>query len=558
MNSLLQDLKHGLRLLRLSPGFALAVVLILGLGIGASSTIFSFISSLMIRPLAIEDVGSVIRIYERLPGVDRNQAVSFRNYLDWREHNQVFEEMAVFRFEAPPAYSDGTEADRVPALKASATLFPLLRQQFALGRGFSADEDLPGGPAVVVLTNGFWQRRYGSDPAVIGRTVRIDGRMHTIIGVLAKDPEYFDQVGIWMPLALSSATLRSNHFLTAVGRLKSGITVERAQQDMNAIALRLTDNKIDDRQLTVFLTRFHDSLLQTVRAPMLLGMAAAGFLFLIACTNAANLILARGVGRSHEIGIRASLGASRRRIIRQLTTESVLLSSFGGALGLLIAYSCIEPLAGLAPQNYRIVDVVIDWRVIAFVVIASILSGIFFGVVPALKVTRPVRFASRHRVRNLLVIGQVALALVLLAGTGLLMESYRLLHAIDAGVDPRNVVTMQVSLPLSKYREALDEVQRIPGVEAAAVAMTLPFTNSQLAPFAVEGGQAVGPSSSQDSIANTQAATPRYFDVMRIPLRAGRLFTDQDDEQGSRVAIINERLASRFWPGGDAVGRRAE
>ena len=563
-DELRHDVRYAVRLLRRNPAFAVVVVLILGLGIGASATIFSFVSSLVLRPLKIDDVGSVVQLFEQSPGTADRQRVAFANFIDWQTENNVFEYISAFRFENP-AFSAVGEPERILSMRASADIFPLLQARMAIGRPFTPDDDRPGAEPVVVLTNAFWRTRFGADPSVIGRTVRLDGNAATVIGVLQDDPDYFGLARVWTPLALSRATNgRSTHFLSAVARLKPDVTLQRAQAEMDLIASRLTDNRIDGRQLGVRVLPFQDSLVDFIYPALSVGMAAAAFLLLIACANVANIVLARGAARTKEIAVRSSLGASRSRIVRQLLTESAILSSTGAVAGVLICKWGVSALVALSPQDQRLVDIAMDGRVIVFVTLTSVLTAFAFGLLPALKVSATVRYSTRHRARSILVISEVALAVMLLAGAGLLVKSYLRVQSVSPGLRTQNVLTVQVAVPRAKYPknvdvsrfydDVLDRVRDLPGVESAALVQSLPFAGrSNFAPFDVKGAPSIQPNENY-GLALQQIVSANYLQSADIQLLAGRFFSDQDGDGAPGVAIINEGLAVRVWKGKPAVG----
>lgn len=574
---MLQDIRFALRLIAGNPGFAIVVVLILGLGIGASSMLFSFVSCLMIRPLAMEDPARTIAIFEHQPSGERPK-VSLPNFLDWRAQNKTFASMALYRTDNFN-YADGADPDRVLALRAGADIFAVLGAKTAYGRVFDAHDDRPGADRVAVLTKQFWKLRYQSDPNLVGRTVRINGEPHVIIGVLKEDPDYFGMRNVWVPLAMDEkAAPRGSHFLSAVGRLRPDVTVAMAQADLDTIARRLEKDHIENRNLGVLLMRFHDYLLESVRSAMLVCMAASCFLLLITCINVANIVLARGAARRKELAIRASVGASRPRIIRQLVTESIVLSVLGGVLGLLIAYWTIDPVANIAPVAFHIIPVEIDGRVLAFTFAVSILTGIVFGMTPALQIARSdlqetlksggkLSGSGSGRVRQTLVVAEVALAVVLLVGAALLIQSYKRVQNVDPGLDPKNVIAMQVSLPPSQYPQradirrfmdrAIEDIRGLPGVESASTVFMIPIGPANLTGVTVEGLPTAVPGETH-GMADYEAIGPGYFHTLRIPIVQGRDFSDHDTENSPRVIIVGESVARRFWPGQDAIGRRVK
>ena len=563
-DELFHDTRYGLRLIIRSPGFALVGVLVLGVGIGATATIFSFVSSLVVRPLAIEGVRDVVQIFERFPGTTERQRVAFANFLDWKDQNDVFQEIAVFRFDILTV-AGVKEPERILGMKASAAILPLLHTRMAIGRPFTTEEDRPGANPVAVLTNGFWRSHFGANPNVIGQQIRIDGNSATVIGVLAADPEYFGLARVWTPLALGrEPNGRSAHFLSAVARLKSGMRLGQAQAELDAIASRLTDNRVDGRQLGVLVLPFQESLVDFLYPALSVAMAASGFLLLITCANVANLVLARGMLRRREVAIRTAIGASRSRIVRQLLTESAVLSGIGAVIGLFVCHWSVRALVAISPENQRLVDIGIDQRVLVFVIVIAALTSVIFGLVPAVKISSPTRFARHHRPRNALIIAEIALALMLLAGTSLLLKSYLRVRDVSPGLRTQNVLTVELSIPRATYpgnadvsrfySRLLEAVNSLPGIESAATISTLPFGGrSNFAQFDVKGAP---PRSSDEEygLANQQVASANYFKTAGVKLLAGRSFSDQDGEGAFPVAIINDALARRVWRTESPIG----
>jgi putative ABC transport system permease protein len=561
-----QDTYYGLRLLVRAPGFAFLTVLVLAFGIGATGTIFSFVNSLVLRPLAIEDVGSIVQIAEQIPGEMGRQRVAYPNFLDWQEQSGAFAQIAAFRFD-----SLGFAADHEPeptlVLKASATIFPLLRSRLALGRTFTAQDDRPDAPSVVVLSNAFWQNHFGSDPNVIGRNMRLDGHAATVVGVLAADPDYFGLAKVWTPLALArDANGRTSHFLSAVARLKRGVTIQQSQTELDTIASRMTDNRIDGRQLGVLVVPFQTSLVDFIYPALYVAMGAAGFLLLITCANVGNVVLARGTSRKKEIAIRMSLGASRYRIVRQLLVESGLLCSIAAAIGLGLCRFTVSAIVAMSPDNQRLVNIVIDWHVVGFVIVIAMLTSIGFGLLPALRISQPARFMSGHRARNVLVVSEVALTLVLVVGASLLLKSYARVDSVSPGMRTQDLVTFDLSLPRTRYpanpdissfySRALQAVTNLPGVESAATAWTLPFSGrTNFAPFQVKGAVNESPDQSHE-FANQQIVSVNYFATADVKILSGRSFTDHDGAAAPRVAIINQALARRFWQDRNPIGEQ--
>jgi len=562
----LRDTYYGLRLLIRVPGFALVTVLVLGFGIGATATIFSFVNSLVLRPLAIEDVASVVQIAERIPGEVERQRVAYPNFLDWKEQSGVFDQIAAFRFDSL-AFAAGREPEPTLVLKASASIFPLLRSRLASGRAFTAEDDRPDTPTVVILSNAFWRNHFGADPGIIGRSVRLDGHEATVVGVLATDPDYFGLAKIWTPLALSrDPNGRTSHFLSAVARLKAGVTIRQAQTELDAIALRITDNRIDGRQLGVFIVPFQTSLVDFIYPALSVAMAAAGFMLLITCANVGNLMLARGMTRKKEIAIRMSLGAGRSRIVRQLLTESAGVCSFAALGGFALCRGAVHTILSMSPDNQRLVNVGTDWRVVVFVIVVAMLTAIGLGLFPALRISQPVRFKSDHRTRNVLIVSEVALALVLVTGASLLLKSYARVENVSPGMRTQDLITADLSIPRTRYpansdissfySRVLQSISQIPGVESAALVSTLPFSGrSNFAPFEAEGA-AKEPATHNHEFANQQIVSTDYFATAGVKVLDGRSFTAHDTDGTERVAIINQALARRLWNDRDPISQK--
>jgi putative ABC transport system permease protein len=565
-SDLRQDTYYGWRLLVRAPGFALLTILVLAFGIGATGTIFSFVNSLVLRPLAIEDVRSMVQIAEHIPGEMQRQRVSYPNFLDWQEQSDVFAQIAAFRFDSL-AFAAGHEPEPTLILKTSATIFPLLHARLALGRNFTAQDDRPDAPSVVVLNNAFWRNHFGADPSVIGRNVRLDGHAAIVVGVLATDPDYFGLAKVWTPLALArDANGPTSHFLSAVARLKGGVTIQQAQTELGAIASRITDNRIDGRQLGVLVVPFQTSLVDFIYPALFVAMGAAGFLLLITCANVGNLVLARGISRQKEIAIRMSLGASRHRIVRQLLAESGLLCSIAAAIGLSLCRFTVSAIVAMSPENQRLVDIVIDWRVIGFVIVVAMLTSIGFGLLPALRISRAARFMSGRRSRNVLVVSEVALALVLVAGASLLLKSYERVDRVSPGMRTQDLLTFDLALPRTRYpansdisasySRVLQSVANLPGVESAATAWTLPFSGrTNFAPFQAKSAVNESPDQNHE-FANQQIVSVSYFATADVKILAGRSFTDQDGALAPRVAIINQALARRIWQSRNPIGEQ--
>ena len=592
MNALVQDLRYAVRSLRHSPGFTLVAVLTLALGIGANSAIFSVVHAVLLRPFPYEDPGRLVVVWETqleygLPFM----YASPPNYADWREQNQVFEEMGVF---ATRAFflADSDEPVRIPGARVSASLFDLLGASPQLGRVFGAEEDRPGEGRVVLLSDGLWKGRFGADPGVIGRAITLDEETHTVVGVMTADfrfPPPIDLEGsaaseaceMWVPLARDlKGSPRGAHFLTTVARLEEGVSLERAEAEMVTIAGRLEADFPDSNAgWSVTLVPLDEEALGDFRPALLVLLGAVGFVLLIACVNVANLQLARGAGRQREYAIRAALGASRGRLVRQMLTESLALALLGGAAGLAAAFWGLQVLLRLAPQDVpRLDEVSVDLPVAGFALATSIVVGVLFGMLPAIQgasadVNRWLKQGGRgsgpglgaSRLRGALVVAEIALSLVLLVGAGLLAQSFLNLRGVDPGFQPQDVLTLRVSLPRSSYSEpeqrvaAFRELERrvraTPLVEAGGFIYDIPMSaDREGTSFTIEGDPPPGPG--EGRIINYSFVTPGYFEAMGIRLHRGRHFSERDEAGAPEVVAVNESLASRFFAERDPLRAR--
>ncbi len=586
MDTLWQDLRYAIRTLRRNPGFTGVAVLTLALGIGANTAIFSVVNAVLLRPLSYKDSERLLMCWQVEPQLSR-APVTGPDYLDWKEQSQVFESIAAGTEGLGRASLTGLgEPEAVRAAPVSAGLFEMLGKKAVYGRVIRPDEDRPGHDAVAVLSYGLWQRRFGSDPGVIGRTITLDGKAREVIGVMPRDfvfPEIWGlKPDIWVPLALArDEKARGQHWLYVLGLLKPHVSLSQAENQMKALA---------ERQAKLFpqsngdigarIEPLKEYLVGNLANTLLVLFGVVGFVLLIACANVANLMLVRTSTRVRELAVRASLGASRFRLMRQLLTESVLLSLAGGAAGVILAVWAKDLLISLSPADYfpRAHEINIDTAVLGFTLGMSVLTGIVFGLVPALQPFRTrlseslkeggrrlTQSLESRSLRGLLVVAEVAVALVLMIGTGLLIRSLGNLARVNLGFDPENLLTMKVELPESRYskaeqaiafyRDALERVQSLPGVSAAAFTSQLPLGGGPNGTIDVEGrpkstGFGKGPLVQPTSI------TRDYFRVMSIPLLKGRTFTGTDASGAKEVVIINEALARSFWPDEDPVGRR--
>ncbi len=598
MQTLLQDMRYGARMLIKQPGFTLIALLTVAFGVGANTAIFSVINAVLLRPLPYDESERLALYNERSPQMD-GMSISWPNYTDWRAQQRVFEEMAVFNRGDYNLTGSG-EPERILAGQVTASLFTTLRVRAALGRVFTADEDKPGGPPVVILSHGLWQRRFAGDPQIVGKTLNFNDRGYTVIGVMPQGFRFPNRVEMWVPVGQLSDQpnwkQRGNHpGLYGVARLKPGVTIEQARADMDNIAAGLEklypDSNQDNR---VRIMPLLENYVRDVRRALWVLFGAVGFVLLIACANIANLLLARATTRSKELAVRAALGAGRWRIVRQLLTESLLLAVAGGALGLMLATWGIDFILKTSPDAIpRAQEIGMDSRVFVFTFAVSILTGLVFGLIPAwqaskvdmhetLKEAGRANSGGRQWLRGSLVVTEVAAALALLVGAGLLIRSFYRLHQVDPGFSYERLWSANITLPEKKYgleqriefwKQLTERLRAVPGVEAAAVASGLPLgNNGWQTSFTVEGRPAPPPG--QTPFLEACAVSPDYFRAMNIPLRAGRYFTEQDTHRpptgplpsdigeigrywfALNSIIIDEEFARRYWPNEDAVGKR--
>jgi predicted permease len=618
MTSLTQDLKYGLRTLARNPSFTVVAVITLALGIGANTAIFSVINAVLLRPLPYKDPDRLVEISENNPKQGTHWfAVAPGNFLDWQKQNHVFERMAIFGVFSEEFYLAGEgQPEQLQGRRVSASFFPLLGVQPILGRTFLPEEDGPG-HRVVVLTYDIWGRHFASDPNVIGHQITLNGESYTVVGVMPKgfqtlSAQYSrgqrEQLWLANPFENDAPTEREAKRMAAIARLKPGVSLKQAQAEMDAIARRLAQAYprsndgwgVNVRPLSDEVIQFEYGA--KFRPTLLLLMGATGFVLLIACVNVASLLMARSVTRQREIAVRNALGASRLRLIRQLLTESVLLTTLGGGLGVLLAIGSVPALIALNPADIpRLDEARVDLAALGFTLAVSLLTGILCGLVPTLESSKPdlneglkegsrgaTRSLAQQRTQRLLVVGEIALALVLLCGAGLLIRSFLRLHNQNLGFDPKNVLTAQLSLPSSKYAEltqptadapegtasfkwwtvspnmaafvsqVVERLEHLPGVESAGVVNFPPLGIGWGSLFGIEGVSPLPPTPEgwkQGPGALYRGIGGDYFQTMGIPLVDGRYFTRQESETGAAVAIINRRLARNFFPHSDAIGK---
>jgi putative ABC transport system permease protein len=582
---LCQDLRFGARMLAKQPGFTLIATLTLALGIGVNTAIFSVVDAVLLRPLPFREAERLMMLgtVDSRKG-DGLSSVSYPNFVDLRAQSGSFERLAVFRDRSFTLTGSGEPA-RLKGVVASADLFALLGVSPSLGRSFRPEED-NAGASVVILSHGLWRRRFNSDPQVIGRNITLDDRSLTVVGVAPAGfqfPIAAEPADLWTTIAHDATgndpmtAQRGLAYLSVIGRLKPGVSGAQAQAEMDGIARSLERQYPDDNaHHGARLAPALEQIVGDVRRPLLILFGAVGCVLLIACANVANLLLARATARRREIALRAALGASRGRVIRQLLTESVLLALAGSVCGWLLAWSCMESLLSLSPENIpRLQDIRLDGRVFGFTLLVSLLTGAVFGLAPALQaakteLTETLKEGGRSgegargaRLRGALIIAEVAVALVLMAGAGLLLNSFWRLLQVNPGFDPRQTLTFRLSLPASKYSgsqavaffERLQaRLQNLPGVRGASVTFALPFGKGNIDTALDIEGRPVAPGDRPH--VECQSVLPDYFRTLGIRLIKGRDFNARDDLNARRVAIINEALARRFFPNEDPIGKR--
>ena len=581
METIWQDVKYGARMLLKSPGFTIVAVLTLALGIGANSAIFSVVNGILLRPLPYPDAGQLVFLTEWSQQVP-NMSFSVENFKDVRDQNKVFDALVATRNQNY-VLTGLQEPERLSGRQATSGLFKTLGVTPILGREFTAEEDKVGAPKIVLLGEGFWNRRFSRDLNIIGKQLLLNNESYTVIGVMPGTLHgTLRATEIWTPLLPGEDRFggpgnRGSHpgiYVTA--RMKPGVTVEQARAEVKGIAQRLAEqypNSNAKQSMTV--EPFLNAVVGDLRSALWVLLGAVVFVLLIACSNVANLLLARAAARQKEIAVRTAMGAGRKRIIRQLLTESVLLSAVGGLLGLALAYGGVQALVAITPTNTpRINEVKLDWVVLAFTMVVSLGTGFLFGLFPALQASKSDTAEtlkeggrgsssgiSRHRVRSGLVIAEVSMALVLLVGAGLMLRSFMRILDADPGFNPEKVLTASFSLPQAKYNDnakvaqfieqAVQKVQAIPGVEAAA--STLPLLGGWQNGFVAEGQ--AEPQPGQMPSTDVTRVTPDYFRAMGMSILKGRAFTAQDVANQPLVCIVDETMVQTYWPGQDPIGK---
>jgi predicted permease len=585
MESIFTDIRFGFRSLLKRPGATAIALVTLALGIGVNTAIFSAVDSILLRPLPLRDPERLVSVWEQTPalGIHQNQAAP-ANFFDLRNQNSVFEALGAYG-PLDINLTGAGEPERLDGQLVSANVFTILGVAPALGRTFLPNEDQVGQEHVVVLSDALWQRRFNRDPSVINRNLTLNGESFTVVGVMPRG-FFFParETEAWIPWAMEpdQASGRGDHYLGIVARLQAGVTIERANADLAAIGQRLSIEYPRTNEGLGFIAHsLHRDYIGDLRLPMLILFGAVGLVLLIACANVANLLLAQATTRRREIAIRIALGARRWTIVRQLLVESLLLAGGGGLIGVLGALWGVQALAKLLPETLsKLQGVAIDARVLLFTLGVSVLTAIVFGGLPALLASRTTPGAtlsdvardmaggnSGRHVRRVLVVSEVALAVVLLVSAGLLIRSFQLLRKVEPGFNPENALTMRMVLPFPKYAkqetrrafydEVLRRVEETPGVEAAGMITFLPLSFSGMNfSFSVEGRPA--PSDMNLPFALFRVVSPDYFRAMGIPLQRGRYFETHDSPDSTPVVLINRRMAEQYWPGEDAIGKRVK
>ncbi|HSS19135.1 MAG TPA: ABC transporter permease [Pyrinomonadaceae bacterium] len=585
MQTFWQDIRYGARNIVKRPGFTAIVLATLALGIGASSAIFSVVNSVVLRPLPYPQGDRIVALQE-LDQNGKKVQVTPANFLDWRAQNTVFEQLAaILTRPANLAFSD--QAERVDLAMTSANFFTVFGVTPASGRLFQLSDEQPGHAPVIVVSHALWQRRFGGDNSLVGKPITLDGNSYTVIGIAPAGFRYPDKTDVWLPPYRLAPTMteqmdptqvRGFGMLAAVGLLRPGISVRQAAAEMETITARLrqeypaTNNRRFNRVLSL-----HEHLVGDTSSMLLLLFGAVGFVLLIACANVANLLLASAASRQKEMAIRAALGASRLRVIRQLLTESFMLAVVGGALGLLLAFWGVALMTKFLPRDFpRLAEITLDWRVLAFTFVASIFTGVLFGLAPSLQISRTDvqeslkesgrgASAGRHnRLRSLLIVSEVALSVVLLVGAGLLFRSFMQLQAVNTGFTSQQVLTVRLSPAGSNYRRDADyikfyegvrqRVSTVPGVDSVGLINTLPLDKGPQAGFQIEGRPPL--TTDKWPGGNYRTVSSDYFRTMNVPIVQGRSFNDRDVENAPLVVIVNQALARRDFPGEDPLGKR--
>jgi putative ABC transport system permease protein len=584
MGDFRQDLRYSLRMLIASPAFTLTAIAAIALGIGANTAIFTVVNAVLLKPLSYPEPDRMVQFMNTF--AQGNSPVgSPVNYNTWKAQSSVFQDVTAYDFGGPGFNLTGIVPEQVHGIHVSEAYFRLFGAPVILGRTFTTQEDAPNGGHVVVISYGFWQRKFGGNANIVGTSVSLSNESYTIIGVLGKSFATDPQADIWVPFQIDPNSTNLGHYFLVAGRLKPGITLAQANAQLKLVAdqYRRLHPEDMDTKANFGVQPLRDSIVAGARNSLLILLGAVGFVLLIACANVANLLLVRATGRKREFAIRAAMGAGRARIIRQLLTESIVLSLAGGILGLILGYAGVRALLAVSPAGLpRIGEhgaaVGVDWRVLAFTLGIALFTGILFGLFPAIGASRPdlnttLKESSNRsgsgfrqsKARSLLVISEVSLALVLLIGAALLIRTFIALREVNPGFDPRNVLTLEMSLTGDQFKKTAgvaqvahdgrERLNAIPGVELSAFTCCLPLEGGYGLPFNIIGRAPDG-KSPWNGGAGWMSASPGYFAVFRIPVLRGRDFTEQDTGSAPGVVLINETMKKKYWPKGDPVGQQ--
>jgi putative ABC transport system permease protein len=582
MNTFLLDVRYGFRMLRRSPGFTFVAVLSLALGIGANTAIFSLVNAVLLRPLPFPVPDRLVMVWEdaTLAGFPRNTPAP-ANYVDWKRQNQVFDGMAALSWNQFNLVQDG-EPEKVTGYSVTSNFFPLLGVEPALGRNFVPEEDTAGRNRVVILSHQTWQERFGGRQSIIGDEILLNDEKYTVVGVMPSGFQFLEKyIACWVPMALSAeeSANRGAHYLTVIARMKAGVSLEQANADLQTIQQAIArDYPNEAENLGAYAIPLREQLAGDLSRPLIVLLVAVGFVLLIACANIANLLLARAANRGKEIAVRTALGGGRMQIVRQLMTESALLAGAGGAVGLLFAVWSFAFLQQLVPPQMALsTTLAIDLPILGYALVVSLLTGVIFGLAPALQASRidlnealkqGGRSTGAHtggnRLRSVMVVAEVALALVLLVGAGLLIQTFFKLRNQYSGLRPENVLTLRTGLARNRYNEhhkrvafytqVLERVRALPGVVSAGYTTSVPLEwKGGTSGFVPEGHQA-RPGLSFD--ANHRNVSADYLQTLGIPLLQGRYFDGSDNARSQAVAIVNETMAHQYWPDQSALGKR--
>ncbi|HKR26925.1 MAG TPA: ABC transporter permease [Acidobacteriaceae bacterium] len=583
MRDFLSDLRYALRMLIANPAFSLTAIAALALGIGANTAIFTVVDNVLLKPLTYPEPDRMVQFMNTSPN-GKSPVGSPVNFNTWRAQTNVLQDVAAYDFGGPGFNLTGAVPEQVHGIHVTEAYFRLFGAPIVVGRTFTPQEDSPNGGHEVVLSYGFWQRKFGGNPHIAGSTISLSNEPYTIVGVIGKSFVTDPVSDLWVPFQLDPNSTNFGHYFLVAGRLKPGVTLDQANAQLKIAAeqyRRLYPIDLGPKD-SFGVQPLRDSIVAGARTSLLILLGAVGFVLLIACANVANLLLVRATSRKREFAIRAAMGAGRLRIVRQLLTESTVLGLVGGILGLVVGFAGVRALLAVSPHNLPRVGehgagIAVDWRVLAFTLGISLLTGILFGVFPAIGVSRTdlnstLKESSNrsgtglhNRARSLLVISEVSLALVLLIGAALLIRTFLALRGVNPGFDPRNVLTLRMSLTGDQYKKTAgmaqlshdgrERLDAIPGVEASAFTCCLPLEGGYGLPFNIIGRPPEGKSPFTGG-AGWMSASPGYFSVFHIRILRGRDFNDQDTGSAPLVVLINETFAKHYWPKGDPVGQQ--